>query len=241
MYHRHIVRDHFALLDRPVWTALTTEQSHLASRMGSACAFPEEIGPLAAAASQAHGDMRDFNALIWHRSMPLITLETPSPICSEFLLAENPLAVLQMLATSLIQTPSTHEIEMLGPEDSEQIFDLALRTKPGPFARKTNLLGEFMGVRREGQLIAMAGQRLRLPGFVEISAVCVDAPYRGQGIGAALVRQMADRILSSGDTPFLHTYASNTQAISLYQQLGFEIRASLEATVWARNAMVQDP
>ncbi|MDP5218745.1 GNAT family N-acetyltransferase [Ruegeria sp. 2205SS24-7] len=119
------------------------------------------------------------------------------------------------------------------------MLDLAKLCKPGPFRSQTNRLGDFIGTFRDGALVAMAGQRLKLPGYTEISALCVDPAFRGRGMGTELVRRMCDRIRDAGNTPFLHAYASNTSAIALYEHLGFVTRTRVEATNWVRNAAVQ--
>jgi predicted GNAT family acetyltransferase len=80
----------------------------------------------------------------------------------------------------------------------------------------------------------MAGERMQMPGFIEISAVCTHPDYRGRGYGAALMRAVGDRILSEGERPFLHAYASNTGAIALYRKLGFELRAEVTHAVWSK-------
>jgi predicted GNAT family acetyltransferase len=122
----------------------------------------------------------------------------------------------------------------LGEADAAEMLELALLTRPGPFRKRTHTLGRFIGVRDRGRLIAMAGERLKMDGFVEISAVCTHPDYRGRGLGGALLQAVGDRILSEGDTPFLHTYAHNTGAIALYRKLGFEVRSEMVHAVWKR-------
>jgi predicted GNAT family acetyltransferase len=104
-----------------------------------------------------------------------------------------------------------------------EILDLVERTKPGPFAKRTIEMGRYLGIRREGRLIAMAGERLRPPGWTEVSAVCTDPDFRGQGLAARLTLAVAAGILERGELPFLHAAATNTNAIRLYEGLGFEI------------------
>jgi GNAT superfamily N-acetyltransferase len=114
---------------------------------------------------------------------------------------------------------------VLGPDDVEEMTDLVRRTRPGPFERRTVTLGTYLGFRDRGTLVAMAGERLLPPGYTEISAVCTDPDHRGRGYAARLVRAVAAGIRARGEVPFLHTTASNTPAIRLYEQLGFELRA----------------
>ena len=101
------------------------------------------------------------------------------------------------------------------------MLELTERTKPGPFLPGTVELGGYLGIRREGRLVAMAGERMRPPGFAEISAVCTDEGWRGHGFAARLTRAVAAGIVARGETPFLHAAADNVNAIRLYKSLGF--------------------
>jgi ribosomal protein S18 acetylase RimI-like enzyme len=116
------------------------------------------------------------------------------------------------------------EAVALGTADVPEMLDLVARTRPGPFEPRTIILGGYLGIRREGRLVAMAGQRLRPPGWAEISAVCTDAAYRGQGLAARLVRAVQADIQARGETSFLHATVQNTGAIALYEALGFRLR-----------------
>jgi ribosomal protein S18 acetylase RimI-like enzyme len=129
----------------------------------------------------------------------------------------------QLVAQDVQDAPDPDAV-VLGPADVPQMLELVARTQPGPFLRRTIELGEYLGIHRDGQLIAMAGQRFRPPGWTEISAVCTDAAFRGQGLGARLTLAVAAAIRSRGDTPFLHAAASNVGAIRLYESLGFRLR-----------------
>jgi predicted GNAT family acetyltransferase len=108
---------------------------------------------------------------------------------------------------------------------------LATATQPGPFFARTHELGTFWGVRVDGRLVAMAGERMKLPGYTEVSGVCTDPAHRGKGYAALLSRTAATQIKARGETPMLHAYASNTPAIRLYEQLGFELRTHVNVTI----------
>ncbi|MEV3923301.1 GNAT family N-acetyltransferase [Actinomadura coerulea] len=112
----------------------------------------------------------------------------------------------------------------LGADSVPEMLDLVARTRPGPFWQRTRELGAYVGIRENGALVAMAGERLRPPGWTEISTVCTAPEARGRGHAARLVRALAARVTSRNERPFLHVAAANTTAIALYERLGFETR-----------------
>ncbi|MDF0529237.1 GNAT family N-acetyltransferase [Tsukamurella sp. 8F] len=118
----------------------------------------------------------------------------------------------------------------LGGSDVPEILDLVERTRPGPFTPRTIELGTYLGIRRGGRLVAMAGERLHPPGWTEISAVCTHPDFRGQGLATRLIRAVGQGIRARGELPFLHTAADNAPAIALYERLGFVLRSRLELT-----------
>ncbi|MFD3592480.1 GNAT family N-acetyltransferase [Nocardia sp. NPDC058640] len=115
-------------------------------------------------------------------------------------------------------------LERLTAADVPEMLALIARTEPGPFAPRTIEMGTYVGLRVDGRLVAMAGERLHPPGWTEISAVCTDAEFRGRGIASRLIRAVGAGIRARGETPFLHAIAHNTSAISLYETLGFTVR-----------------
>ncbi|MEO0912871.1 MAG: GNAT family N-acetyltransferase [Pseudomonadota bacterium] len=148
-------------------------------------------------------------------------------------------AGVQMIADSAPPRVTPYEIATLDEGDRNQIYRLAQQAKPGPFARQTHRLGTFLGIKQGGTLVAMAGQRLKLPGFTEISAVCVAPGHRGQGLAAALVSEMMHRIIAAGDQPFLHAYADNTAAIALYRRLSFRVRTRVQVSCWTHASLAE--
>ena len=112
---------------------------------------------------------------------------------------------------------------------------LATLTKPGPFRTRTHTMGRFFGIRDGARLVAMGGERLATDGFTEITALCTHPNYRGKAYGKTLLAALANRIISEGLTPFLHTYPTNDVAIAMYTRMGFEPRAQLVHAVWERK------
>src|SRR5689334_2909734 len=122
-------------------------------------------------------------------------------------------------------------VEPLTDADAAQMLALATLTRPGPFFARTHQLGEFIGVRIDGQLAAMAGERMKPDGFTEVSGVCTHPDHRGRGYAGVLSSLVAERIIARGEVPFLHAFADNAAAIGLYETLGFRIRARPTMTV----------
>jgi predicted GNAT family acetyltransferase len=108
---------------------------------------------------------------------------------------------------------------------------LTARTKPGPFGTRTHELGTYIGLRDRGKLVAMAGERLKVPGYTEISAVCTDPEHSGKGYAGLLITEIMHRIRERGETAFLHVRQDKVRAISLYERLGFQLRKLLHFAV----------
>lgn len=133
----------------------------------------------------------------------------------------------QLVQTDALAPLPDPEAVRLGPQDVPEMLDLVARTRPGPFLPRTIELGRYVGLRREGRLIAMAGERLHPPGWTEISAVCTDPASRGQGIATRLVLDVAHHIRDRGDRVLMHASATNERAIGLYLRLGFRLRRTV--------------
>jgi hypothetical protein len=141
----------------------------------------------------------------------------------------------QMVAEDVPKHPyPDFDIVRLTETDAPDMLSLAMLTKPGPFFGRTHQLGNFVGVKRGGELVAMAGERMKPEGFTEVSGVCTAPGHRGLGYAGALSRLVARRILDGGLTPFLHVYAQNIRAIALYQALSFRLRRQMHMRVLTR-------
>ena len=125
-------------------------------------------------------------------------------------------------------------LRRLGSADVTAMVELATLTEPGPFRERTIELGNFYGIFESGRLLAMAGQRMRVPGFVEVSAVCTHPDARGRGYAGALMSRVMRDIVGEGSTPFLHAFADNP-AVSLYRKLGFVQRRTFQLAVIKRE------
>lgn len=220
-------------LDRPIWNALSGRQAHLAIREGDAVRIRPGVGIFAAARDDpATGDL----AAICDRYPGAGFLETEGTFLADWTPpgAEVVLrAVLaQMVATTVTPGPGV-DWSPLDEADADDIYELAMLTRPGPFRPRTFDFGGYIGVREGGRLIAMAGTRLRVEGFSEVSAVCTHPDHRGRGLAKALMRVVIGRILDEGDACFLHAFADREATIGLYRSLGFEIRQRIVYSVLA--------
>lgn len=136
-------------------------------------------------------------------------------------------AAVQMVADTADPIEIPAAVEKLGGADVAEMQALADLTKPGPFRSETHRLGTFWGIRHDGRLVAMAGERMKLPGLSEVSGVCSHPDARGHGYGRLLSRLVMGRIVERGEKPFLHAYSDNSTAICLYESLGFAIRSEM--------------
>jgi predicted GNAT family acetyltransferase len=142
--------------------------------------------------------------------------------------------IAQMTCDRQDNSPYTGHITELTSADVPDMLHLVELTKPGPFSAGAIVLGSYLGIRCAGNLIAMAGERMRFDGFTEISAVCTHPEYRGCGYASSLVRALVRQIIARGETPFLHLYSDNATAAALYTKLGFTQRRTLIVTVLRR-------
>ncbi|MGG5258596.1 GNAT family N-acetyltransferase [Phycicoccus avicenniae] len=142
----------------------------------------------------------------------------------------------QYVAADLAEPPVTDdEVLELGAGDSDDMQRLVAATEPGPFGPESHLTGRWFGVRREGRLVAMAGERMRPPGFGKVSGVCVDPSARGAGLGAVVTLAAAAAIAERGDTPVLHVRQGNEGAERLYRRCGFAVRRHVTVAVLRRH------
>jgi len=231
---RRALRD-YRSLDRPIWSSLTTRQASLAVGDARAVRFEADYAMFAAAADASADSLAALAALIpADGEVALVEVAAAPPVPGTLVRAQA--RVWQMVAEALTPAePAAFEIVPLTEADAPQMLALATLTRPGPFFARTHQLGDFVGVKRDGRLLAMAGERMKPLGFTEVSGVCTQPEHRGQGYAGALMRVAAGRIQARGETPFLHTYADNTGAIALYEALGFAFRCELGMTVLARG------
>lgn len=223
-------------LDRPAWSAMTTRQAHLAQGDSRAVRMIADFGLFAAAADRSPESLAALSALAPERGAIALVEAEPFPPVPGTVAEQR--RVWQMAAeglTDFASAPPAFEIVPLTNADGPEMLALATLTEPGPFFARTHELGDFIGVRRDGRLVAMAGERMRPTGFTEISGVCTHPDHRGHGYAAVLTRLVTQAILDRGEQPFLHVYAHNTGAIAVYEKLGYALRREMAMTVLMRG------
>ncbi|MDL5031293.1 GNAT family N-acetyltransferase [Pelomonas sp. APW6] len=221
-------------LDRPVWHSLTGPQQDLALGGALARRYPPAIHLFAAAADDSPPALEALAALL-PPTGTLYLLQVPAICLPPGAVALKEAAGVQMLASrSLQDEPAPPGLQALGEADAAEMLALAELTQPGPFLAQTHRMGRFLGVRIDGRLAAMAGERMHLDGHTEISGVCTHPDFRGRGLARQLSAAVARQIEARGERPFLHAWRSNTAAIALYESLGFRWRADVQVAVIGR-------
>jgi predicted GNAT family acetyltransferase len=228
-------------LDNVIWQALTTRQTEFAESSEKASRFVPEVSPLAGLREPTPEGYESLAELLSSEGTIALFLDTPYQDRRGWnLIASAPL--LQMVCedgASLAKFSSASEAQLveLNADDSPAMTELTALTKPGPFSKRTHELGTFLGICRDGKLVAMAGERLKVPGYTEVSAVCTHPEHAGKGYARILMTEVMRRIRDRGETPFLHVRKDNERAIELYQRLGFSRRSLSHLAVLRKDSL----
>ena len=221
-------------LDRPVWSTLTTY--HAALSMGTELArrFLPDVNLFMSACDDSPQALAALADLVKPGELGFIAQVPRIVLPPGFEEVKGAKAVQMVAAAGAIASPDA-EIVTLTDKDAPEMLALATLTEPGPFLARTHTMGHFRGVRIGGRLAAMAGERMRLPGYTEVSGVCTHPDFRGRGLARRLSAAVVAGIQARGDRAFLHAWRTNQAAISLYEALGFELRAEVNVSVLKRN------
>jgi predicted GNAT family acetyltransferase len=212
-------------LDNPVWSCLATRHAHLAKGGRLALRYRPEFSPLAgipAAAAENVEALRDLVGV--GEDLSVAGAYVPEPLADWE--TQQRIRIAQMIRRETAPLPEGGaQISVLSAADVGDMLALVDLTHPGPFRVRTIELGTFVGIRRHGQLLAMAGERMWVGNYREVSGICTHPDAQRRGLARALMGHVINRMLSAGQTPFLHVDSSNERVIALYEALGFVRRA----------------
>lgn len=240
-----------AVLDNLAWHALTGPHAELAEGTGRVRRYPAETSIFAAMDSPIDaGSWEEMASLVGPGGVLAMMRRriVPPPDGWNIVLSEE---AFQMVLPDDVLLPevadvsdlvlpvdaspmppgaaSPWRIELLARDAWPEMLELAKLTEPGPFGPRTPSLGRYHGVRDEtGALVAMAGERFRSEGWVEISGVCTHPSARGRGLAAALTTVAAAAIRADGQRVVLHVRGTNLAAKRVYDRLGFELRTMVQ-------------
>jgi ribosomal protein S18 acetylase RimI-like enzyme len=218
-------------LDNVVWNALTTRQAHLAESFDQARRFTPEVSVIAAFLEPTDRGYESLARLLHDGQTCNLALKEPyQPRPGWNLIFGTPMPQMVYEGSGDFAPP----IIELGANDIPEMMALTSLTKPGPFSRRTHELGKYIGIRSNGNLIAMAGERLKVPGYTEVSAVCTHPEHTGKGYARLLMTELMRQILGRNEVPYLHVREGNVHAIALYERLGFRRRVLSHLAVLRR-------
>jgi ribosomal protein S18 acetylase RimI-like enzyme len=221
------------VLDNPVWHALTGPHAVFAIGSGRARHYPRDMVPFSAIAEPTPAAYRDLAVDLPPNSEARLHRPSDEPVPSGWdKIAAYPM--LQMVADSIQGAlPDARTAVTLGERDIEAMLELIAATNPGRFGYRTPMLGTYLGIRNGNRLIAMAGERMRVPGYVELSAISTHPQERRRGHARHLIALLMQQAFARGERPFLHLRSTNTSALSVYMALGFKVRREL-VSLWCK-------
>jgi predicted GNAT family acetyltransferase len=232
-------------LDNVVWSALTTRQASFAQSCDQARRFLPEVSTIAAFLDPNDRGWDSLARLVQEGQTVNLALREPyrpRPRWKQIIATPMLQMVFQGDVSQLSQrSVADVHITELGADDVPDMLELTSLTKPGPFSKRTHELGRYIGIRQEGKLIAMAGERLKVPGYTEVSAVCTHPEHAGRGCARLLMTEIMRQILERGETPFLHVRGENLHAIGLYERMGFIQRVLSHLAVVRRDPSGEEP
>ena len=219
-------------LDRPAWHALMEKHMDIAIKGELSARYPPEYSVIATTIDSSEEAFKDLAKIVNKGEVIGLIAKRPAKDSPEWKeLRES--TVIQMTIDERLPVKGLDIVE-LEIKDIPDVVGLVEATKPGPFAKRTVELGRYIGIRSEEKLVAMAGERFRMNGYSEISAVCVLPEYRGKGYAKELSSILVNAILDQGDIPYLHVSPLNTAAVALYEKLGFTKRRDVPGWVMMR-------
>jgi predicted GNAT family acetyltransferase len=213
-------------LDNPFWSSLTTGHEHLALGGALARRYPVDVSLIAGLAAPEPANVAALETVVdVGDDVATVARRVPQLPAHWEILYES--RITQMIRSDPGLLAESVDASILGPADVPEMLALVELTKPGPFRPRTIDLGTYVGLRLSGRLVAMAGERLWIDHFRELSAVCTHPDVHRQGYARGLIARIVNGMMRAGQTPMLHVESANERAIGLYLTLGFVPRAEL--------------
>jgi GNAT superfamily N-acetyltransferase len=211
-------------LDNPVWYSLTENHQEFAIDYGNTKFYHPDYGPFGGFKNLENTAIaiREYSALIDNF---FVVGEKPA-IDGSVKIAKE-LICLQMILNEKIELPIDTEIVKLTKDHNEILRNLVNLVQPGYFKNKTLLLGDYYGIFKNNQLIAITGERMKMKAFTEVSAIITHPDHTGKGYAKQLITHVVNAIFDQGKIPFLHVAEHNIGAIALYEKLGFKTRRKM--------------
>ena len=213
------------MLDNPVWHSLTTQHAGLAITADGAAKYPAAVVPFAAVADTTDRAADQLTSLVEDEESVFLVGVAPAPPPGWQLEPKKP--VLQMICNERAPEIPGPPVTRMTAAQAGDMLGLTALVFPGFFRPRTLDMGSYLGIYDGSRLAAMAGERMRLDGYQELSAVCTHPDYTGRGYAHRLLAILCNSAFDRGFTPFLHVYADNERAIGVYRRLSFVDRAVL--------------
>jgi predicted GNAT family acetyltransferase len=218
-------------LDNPIWNALATLHANFAEGGTLARRYPLEVTMLAAMPEPTVEAYDALAKLLKGSGAALFLAQSPAVPPGWNTLHVAPLVQMICQKPEIAAASDVESAKTLSAADTDEMVALAELTKPGPFGKRTRELGHYLGIRESNRLVAMAGERLHLPGYTEVSAVCTHPDFQGRGYAGRLMSILMREIVERGEIPILHVRQENVWAIRLYEKLGFRERRLFDLIV----------
>ena len=216
------------LLDNPAWWALREAQAAFGETHERVARYTPAISPIGAVGESTPDAFESLARMCSRDPVAIISEHASLPLPAHVRTVRH--VGLHQMVCEAAAPPVPIDSVRLGSADAEEALALVALTEPGPFARRTLELGTYLGVRERGRLLAMTGERLKPPGWTEVSGVCTHPDGRGRGYALGLVTAVTNAILARGEAAFLHVAIgspSEKSALRVYERVGFRTRRQL--------------
>lgn len=222
-------------LDNPVWAALTSRHAALALRREHAARYPAQVAPFAGVDPADARALEQLQGLVSAGETVLFVGPAP-PLDAHWSVVEPLVRIAQLTCSARLPVNDGAKVIELSDAHRSDVLDLTARVYPHYFRPRTMELGRYFGIYDGAKLAAIAGERMRLDGYTELSAICTDPAYTGRGYAQRLTALLTNDLLERGVRPFLHVSHANTRAKSLYERMGYRFRADIPLLAVRRAA-----